>query len=188
MTHAHGGPPRRGADEVAELPIDPDVDAAVDARHRHGASPFEHGRRARWPRIRPDVVGVVFLGGCIGGYARYGVTDLWPAPADRFPWSTLAVNTVGAFILTLVIVIASDVMPSRYLRPLLGTGFCGALTTFSSVVVSTDELFAHQAQGTAAAYLVASLVAALAAGWLGLAAGRLVAVNRRRTRTRRSSS
>jgi CrcB protein len=132
-------------------------------------------------------VAAVFLGGSVGGYLRYAVTDAWPAPAGRFPWSTFAVNTAGAFILTVVIVIAAEVAPSRYLRPLLGTGFCGALTTFSSVVVAADRLFAHHQSALAMTYLLSSMLAALGAGSFGLVIGRAVAVNRRRTQEEESS-
>ena len=66
-------------------------------------------------------------------------------------------------------------MSGRYLRPLLGTGFCGAFTTFSSVVVTTDLLLAHGHAGTALAYLGASIGGGLAAALLGLVAGRALA-------------
>lgn len=121
----------------------------------------------------------VFLGGCLGGWVRYGITETWPTRTGRFPWATFGVNVAGAFVLALVIVFAADVVSSRYLRPLVGTGFCGALTTFSSIVVTTDLLFAHHHPGTAVTYLAASIVAGLAAAALGLVIGRAVAAKRR---------
>src|SRR3954471_14007374 len=130
------------------------------------------------PRLRPDVVAVVFAGGCLGGAMRYWVTSAYPAARWAFPWSTLAVNLAGAFVLALVVVIASELVPSRYLRPLVGTGFCGALTTFSSVVVSADRLFAQHRAPTALAYLLATVAGGLAAGALGLLAGRAMAGGR----------
>lgn len=142
-------------------------------------------RRGAWPPLHGDVITAVFLGGCLGGYLRYAVGKLWPVPPDGFPWATFGVNTAGAFLLGLIVV-AADLVPSRYLRPLVGTGFCGALTTFSAVVVSTDELVAHHHRGTAAWYLVASIVCGLAAGWLGLLIGR-AATGRPQARDRRSS-
>jgi CrcB protein len=165
---------------VTELPVDPDVDAAEDAGHAPSGSPFTQSRRTGWPKLRADVIGAVFVGGCVGGALRYAVTSGWAAPPGRFPWATLAVNITGAFILGLVVIIAADMVPSRYLRPLLGTGFCGGLTTFSSVVVATDELFAHGHARTAVSYLLATIVAGLAACSLGLLLGRGIAANRRR--------
>jgi CrcB protein len=158
----------------ADLPIDPDLDPADDGRR---AMPFDRAGRPRWPRLRLDVVAAVFVGGCAGGWARYAATSRWPAPAGQLPWATFSVNVAGAFVLALVVVIAADIAPSRYLRPLLGTGFCGALTTFSSVVVTTDQLYAHHPR-TAAAYLAATIVAGLAAASFGLAVGRAIAANR----------
>lgn len=113
------------------------------------------------------MLALVFVGGCVGGYGRYAITRAWTSTRDGFPWATFTVNTVGAFVLAAVIVIATDLRANRYLRPLIGTGFCGALTTFSSVVVSTDELLAHHHAGTAAAYLSATTAAGLAAAAAG---------------------
>jgi CrcB protein len=118
-------------------------------------------------RPRPDVLGVIFVGGCTGGVARYAITSAWPDPGNRFPWGTFTVNVTGAFALAVIIVLAAELAPSRYLRPLLGTGFCGAFTTFSSVVVSTAELLAHQRVGTALFYIGATISAGLAAALAG---------------------
>jgi CrcB protein len=162
-----------------ELPIDPDVDVAEDARHHHGAAP-DIAPRSAWPRFRAPVVATVFVGGCVGGLARYAVTEHWSTPDTRFPWPTFTVNVVGALILAMLVVIVSDVLrDSIYARPLIGTGFCGALTTFSSVVVVVDRLIAHDHLGLGVTYLVVSIVAGLAAGALGLALGRAYAAARR---------
>ena len=123
--------------------------------------------------FRASVVGAVFAGGCVGGLARYAVTQHWPTPDDRFPWPTFTVNVAGAFILGVLIVVVSDVLRgSTYLRPLIGTGFCGALTTFSSVVVTADEQIAHGHASLAVTYLVTSIVVGLLAAWAGLLLGR----------------
>lgn len=128
-------------------PIDPDLDDA------------------RWPRVVPAVLLLVFAGGCLGGWVRYAVNTAWNRPAYDFPWSTLAVNTAGALVLGVVVVVAAQ--GPRWLRPLAGTGFCGGLTTFSALVVAADRLVAHGHAGTAAAYVTASAVAGIAAAWLG---------------------
>jgi CrcB protein len=117
-----------------------------------------------------NLVLFVFAGGCVGGYARYVVTTAWTQPAAGFPWSTLAVNLVGAFVLGVVVVAAQA--SRRRLRALLGTGFCGALTTFSAVVVSADRLAAHGHLPTAAAYVAASTAAGILATIAGLAMAR----------------
>ena len=91
----------------------------------------------------------VFAGGCLGALARAGVAEALPVP-----WATLLVNVVGAFVLGAVV--------TRSPR-LLGTGFCGAFTTFSTMQVELLELPALEA----AAYACASVVLGLAAVALG---------------------
>jgi CrcB protein len=122
-----------------------------------------------------DRVAVIFAGGCVGGYARYAVTQAWPTPRNGFPWSTFAVNLAGTFVLGVVVVIATDARRSRrHLRPLVGTGFCGALTTFSAVVVAADELVARHHAATATAYVALTTVAALVTIAAGVRAGRVI--------------
>ena len=134
------------------LPVDPDV---ADARR--GSL----------------VVGLVFAGGCLGGWARYAVTTAWTSSTYGFPWPTFVINTAGAFVLGVVVVLA--LRGPRWLRPLAGTGFCGGLTTFSALAVAVNRLAAHGHVGTAAAYAAASTVAGIAAAWAGLwLAGQLV--------------
>lgn len=156
-------------------------------RVRSDGAPFDRARR-RPATLRRDVLAVVFVGGCLGGVARYAVTRIWPTATGRFPWPTLVVNVVGAFVLVTVIVIAVELTASRYLRPLVGTGFCGGLTTFSSVVVGTDQLLAHHHTGTALAYLALTVLGALSAAALGLVLARTAVrgISGDRPRRRRS--
>jgi CrcB protein len=83
------------------------------------------------------------------------------------------VNTAGAFVLALLIAVLAELGPSRYLRPLVGTGFCGALTTFSTFGYETMRLAEEGEPAVAAANAVGSLAAGLAAAavgwWLGSA-------------------
>lgn len=168
-----------------ELPLDPDVDASEDIRHRQpdNSGPFQQGRPGRWPRFQPGVLVAIFAGGVGGGLARHALTEAWPTPAHAFPWATFVVNTTGAFALALLLVVLAEVWaPRRYLRQLLGTGFLGAFTTFSSVVTATDQLAAHGHPRTATIYLVGSLLAALGATSFGLLFGRAIAASRHRGR------
>lgn len=168
---------------AGELPLDPDLDAAEDALHHRGSvvGPFERTRPGRWPRLEARLLAVVFAGGVGGGLARYGVTQAWPTPAGGFPWSTFVVNTAGAFALALLLVVLTEMWaPHRYLRPLLGTGFLGALTTFSSVTAAGDQLAAHGHGTTAVIYLTASVLAGLGAASFGLLLGRAFAAGRHR--------
>jgi len=115
---------------------------------------------------------VIFVGGCVGGYTRYAVAQAWPTPDNGFPWSTFTVNVAGSFVLGVVVVLAAETSRVRHLRLLVGTGFCGALTTFGSVVVAVDELVAHGHAATALAYLAATAAVGLAAATVGLSVAR----------------
>lgn len=101
-------------------------------------------------------LGAIYVGGVAGTLARAGVAE-----GIASPWATLLVNVVGAALLGYVAV----ALPAR--RPLLGTGFCGGLTTFSTLQLEVLELSA----GDAVAYLVASALL----GWLAVAAGKRLA-------------
>jgi CrcB protein len=177
----------REPEALAAPPGGPDVDGGEDGGREGSTSPFDHRRRTPWPRLHADVIGVVFLGGCVGGYARYAVDLAWDAPRSGFPLATLAVNLTGAFVLALVVVVATEIRPGRYLRPLLGTGLCGALTTFSAVVVALARQLEQGRYAVAGGYVAATVVGGLAAASLGLVVGRAVHASRRRVRENRSA-
>jgi CrcB protein len=131
------------------------------------------------------VLGAVALGGFAGGEARYLLGLAFPTPHAGFPATTFAINVSGAFILALLLVLILEVWPpTKYLRPLLCTGFCGAYTTFSTWMVDADRLFAAGRYGLAAADLFGALAAGLAATVLGLTCGRAVLTYRKRAAAR----
>jgi len=111
----------------------------------------------------------VFVGGCVGGLARYAETRAWPSGSSGFPTSTLAVNLAGAFLLAAFVTWAQHAGHGRWPRALVGTGFCGAYTTFSAIVVDTDRLLASGRGGVAAGYLAASFAGGAAAALIGMA-------------------
>jgi CrcB protein len=171
-------------DDDPDLPLDPDLDTAEDHRAAGAsASPCAPRRPSRWPPIRPAIVAAVAAGGFLGGLVRYLVGLALPAAAGTFPWDIFLVNTAGAFILALLLILVLEVLPpTTYLRPVLGTGFCGALTTFSSVATGVDQLVAHGHPATAAAYVLTSLLAGLAAASSGIVLGRAIAAGREKDR------
>jgi CrcB protein len=117
-----------------------------------------------WPVTvagRFDVLIAVLVGGCAGGLSRFAIVRAWPTGSSGFPWSTLLVNLGGAAALGVLVVLAGSVWRSRYARPLLGTGFCGAFTTFSAVVVDADRLLGRGEAAVAVCYLAASFVGGL---------------------------
>lgn len=181
MPHPAPEPPQSGK-RFHELPLDPDLDAGEDQQHHRGPSARDRTgatRRSRWPPIHWRSVAAVGLGGLLGGLARYGIGLLWPTPVGAFPSATLVINTSGAFLLALLLVVVLEVLPpTTYLRPTLGTGFLGAYTTFSSVAVAGDQLTTHGHTTIAAMYLAGSVVAGVLAACLGLVLGRFIAGSR----------
>ncbi|HUO41126.1 MAG TPA: fluoride efflux transporter CrcB, partial [Mycobacterium sp.] len=80
----------------------------------------------------------IFAGGALGTAARAALVTLVPADPGRWPWPTFGVNIIGAFLLGLFTTRLLERPPlSSYRRPLLGTGVCGGLTTFSTMQVET---------------------------------------------------
>jgi CrcB protein len=109
------------------------------------------------------VLAAVAIGGTAGSLLRAEVSDDLPAAAHGFPWATLLVNLAGCAVVGFAIVAALERgRPSRYLRPLVGTGFCGGLTTFSTFVVEVDLLVRAGRLPTATWYVAASLLGGLA--------------------------
>jgi fluoride exporter len=124
-------------------------------------------------RFPARVLAVIALGGAAGTLVRAAVAQALPASGDAFPWDTLLVNVVGSVVVGFVVVaVLERVAPSRYARPLLATGFCGGLTTFSTFMVESDVLIKDGRTGTAALYVAASILAGLGAARLGVLAAR----------------
>jgi len=178
------GDPPTGLNVPDELPIDPDLYVTADARDGADTQPgpfTRAARRGRWPRLERPVLAVIFAGGIVGGLARYAATSVWPTPAGGFPWATFAVNTAGTFALALLVYVLAEVWsPHRHTRALVGTGFLGAFTTFSSVATATDELAAHGHPRTAVLYLAGSVLAGFGAASSGLLLGHTILTSRQR--------
>lgn len=105
----------------------------------------------------------IMAGGAAGALARGGLAEALPAGAGEWPWGTFIANQIGALLLAwLSTELAEVVAPTRLWRPLLGTGLCGALTTFSAFQVETIEIAKHGRPGLAAAYAVVSIAVGMA--------------------------
>jgi CrcB protein len=106
----------------------------------------------------------IFAGGVIGAIARAGLVEAFPAVPGEWPWATFIANLIGAFALGYFATRLQERLPlSAYRRPLLGTGLCGALTTFSTMQVELVRMVEAGAVALAAAYACASVAAGLAA-------------------------
>jgi fluoride exporter len=114
----------------------------------------------------PDrrMIAAVFAGGAVGTLARAVLSSAFPLPAAQWPWPTFAVNIVGAFLLGYFTTRLQERLPlSSYRRPLLGTGVCGGLTTFSTMQVEIVKMLDGRHLGLALGYAAASIAAGYAA-------------------------
>lgn len=116
---------------------------------------------------------LVGCGAVVGAPLRYLTDRAVQARHDTvFPWGTFAVNVVGSLILgTLAGAVLAGAASSQ-LQLLLGTGLCGALTTYSTFSYETLRLAETGARLFAAANVAASLVCGLGAVYLGSALAR----------------
>ena len=130
----------------------------------------------RWHTIDGDIMDMalnllaVIVGGGIGAATRYSVT-IWATKywGLSFPTGTLIVNIVGCFIIGFFMVVATErwILNPRWCL-LVGTGFLGGLTTFSSFTYETTKLFADAEFVFAALNVLANVVVGLIATWAGI--------------------
>jgi CrcB protein len=112
---------------------------------------------------------LVLLGGAVGAPTRY-LTDLFiqSRRGSVFPWGTFVVNVLGSFVLGAVASLVVAANAPTWLLTLVGTGFCGALTTFSTFGFETVRLVEEGALRAAVVNVAGSLLlgfAACVAGW-----------------------
>jgi CrcB protein len=115
-------------------------------------------------RVDRRELAAIFVGGAIGAVARYGLAEALPHDAGTWPWATFIANLAGALALGyLTTRLQERLPPTAYRRPLLGTGLCGALTTFSTVQVELLQMLDDGRAALAAGYAAASIVAGVLA-------------------------
>lgn len=112
----------------------------------------------------------IFVGGAIGAVVRVWLSRQFSqGPAD-WPWTIFLINITGSFALGYFATRLQERLPqSTYRRPLLGTGLCGAYTTFSTVQIELVNMVEAHRYGLAVAYAFASIGAGLTAIWLSTA-------------------
>lgn len=99
----------------------------------------------------------IFAGGAAGAVLRVWL-GLHVALSGRWPWVTFLINVTGSATLAYVATRLQERLPqSTYRRPFLGTGFCGAYTTFSTMQVEIVTMLDHGQWRLAAGYGLASL-------------------------------
>jgi fluoride exporter len=112
---------------------------------------------------------VVGLAGAVGAVARYLLDGaVQDRTAGSFPFGTLTVNVVGSLILGFLAGYALSHTGGRTARTIVGTGFCGGLTTWSTASWETVRLAEEGATATAVRFTVVSVVASFAAAAVGI--------------------
>lgn len=109
---------------------------------------------------------LVGLGGGIGSMLRYATSIM--VTSRFFPYSTLAVNIIGSFVIGLILALSlrnEDFLNNWKL--FLATGICGGFTTFSSFSAENMELLQTGKTLLAFVYIAASLILGILAAWFG---------------------
>jgi CrcB protein len=115
------------------------------------------------------------LGGVLGALARWAVAEALPPSPGAWPWATFGVNVSGCLLIgVLLAVLLARFARSPWLRPFLAVGVLGGYTTYSTFAVEAVRLTDDGRAVLAAGYVLASVLAGVAAVVAGLLAGRAV--------------
>jgi CrcB protein len=137
------------------------------SQHPDHPRPARRGPRGAWVPIA-----LVALGGAVGAASREGLSLAIPE-LDDVPVSIVIINVVGAFLLGFLYqaVTRLDGSRAKDLKLLLGTGFCGGFTTYSSLATDSAVLLRDGRVWTTVAYALGTVLLGACATWLGILAG-----------------
>ncbi|MCQ1995907.1 CrcB family protein [Arthrobacter sp. zg-Y1171] len=123
--------------------------------------------------LRWGPIGLVALGGGAGAASREGLSLVIPNLGE-VPVAIPIINVVGAFLLGYLYEAVTRLDRSgptgKNLKLLLGTGFCGGFTTYSSLATDTAVLFRDGFPWTAIIYALGTVIVGACATWAGIAA------------------
>jgi len=137
---------------------EPDVDVAEEDLTAAAAGPVGG----------PELL-AIFAGGFLGALVRAGLEEAFAPASGSWPWPTFAVNLLASALLGYAIAWLGEHHPRTMLaRAFLATGICGALSTFSTVMIELIHLRESAGLGLACAYGAASIAGGLAAVVLGM--------------------
>ncbi|HIF6163586.1 TPA: fluoride efflux transporter CrcB [Vibrio parahaemolyticus] len=116
-----------------------------------------------------SILGFIALGGAIGACSRYLVSEFCVLLFGRgFPYGTLTVNVVGSFIMGLLIAaFESEILTTDPWRQVIGLGFLGALTTFSTFSMDNVLLMQQGAFFKMGLNILLNVVLSISAAWIG---------------------
>jgi CrcB protein len=111
----------------------------------------------------------VVLAGALGAVTRFGLdSEIKQRVGDRFPVGILVVNLSGSLVVGLVVGLILAHRADEYVRAVLGVGFCGGYTTFSTFAFDSAQFTRHGRVLVASGYIAATVFGSVAAAVLGL--------------------
>lgn len=111
----------------------------------------------------------VVLAGALGAVARFGLdSEIKRRVGDKFPVGILVVNLSGSLMLGLVVGLILAHGADEYVRAVLGVGFCGGYTTFSTFAFDSAQFTRDGRVLVASGYIAATMFGSVAAAVLGL--------------------
>ena len=126
--------------------------------------------------LQPLAFLLVFLGGGLGASLRHLTSQIMGrAMGENFPWGTFTCNILGGFLMGAFIgymISGGEGAQAHNLRLLVATGMLGGFTTFSSFTLEAYTLYERHAYTLAAAYVLGSVMLAMAGLVAGLALSR----------------
>jgi fluoride exporter len=112
----------------------------------------------------------IAAGGAAGAVLRVWLSTEFASGMTSWPWAIFVINISGSFALGYFATRLEERLPqSTYRRPLLGTGFCGAYTTFSTMQVEIFKIIDANRYGLAIGYAAASITCGYLAIWIARA-------------------
>jgi CrcB protein len=119
--------------------------------------------RAPGVHVDRDELLAVFAGGALGAVARAALVQSAAVAPHSWPWATFAANLLAALALGYFVTRLQERLPPHtYMRSLLGTGLCGALSTFSTMMLELVRMIDVGAWSLLVSYTAASLVGGFA--------------------------
>ncbi|MFC1237725.1 fluoride efflux transporter CrcB [Vibrio sp. DW001] len=115
------------------------------------------------------ILGFIAIGGAFGACSRYLISELCVMLMGRgFPYGTLTVNVVGSFIMGLLIAaFETELLAQVPWRQVIGLGFLGALTTFSTFSMDNVLLLQQGAFFKMGLNILLNVILSISAAWLG---------------------
>ena len=116
-----------------------------------------------------SILSFIAIGGAFGACARYLISELCIILLGRgFPYGTLTVNVMGSFLMGLLIAsFENELLASEPWRQVIGLGFLGALTTFSTFSMDNVLLMQQGAFFKVGLNIISNVLLSISAAWLG---------------------